>query len=64
MTSGGCTCSTGLTPNAGRAPDARNRLRFDRISQPWLRALVKRWARLRLTSGLAVGTVRQRHQWR
>jgi integrase len=47
----------GLTMNAGKAPDARNHLRFDRITQPWLRVLAKRWARLRLTSGLAVGTV-------
>lgn len=46
----------GLTTNAGK-PNPRNRLRFDRITQPWLRALVKRWSRLRLTSGLAVGTV-------
>jgi len=45
----------GLTANAGnRSP--RTRLRFDRISQPWLRTLVKRWSRLRLSSGLAVGT--------
>lgn len=48
---------TGLTPNPGKSAQPRNRLRFDRITQPWLRALAKRWARLRLTSGLAVGTV-------
>jgi len=47
----------GLTMNAGHLPDARNHLRFDRITQPWLRALGKRWCRLRLSSGLAVGTV-------
>jgi integrase/ferredoxin len=47
----------GLTPNAGKAPDARHHLRLDRLSQPWLRGLAKRWARLRLTSGLAIGTV-------
>jgi hypothetical protein len=47
----------GLTQNAGKNPDARHHLRFDRIAQPWLRPLVKRWARLRLTSGLAIGTV-------
>jgi len=47
----------GLTVNTGKAPDARNHLRFDRITQPWLRGLAKRWARLRLTSGLAIGTV-------
>ena len=28
----------GLTRNAGKAHDARNHLRFDRITQPWLRA--------------------------
>ena len=47
----------GLTLNAGHAPDARNHLRFDRLTQPWLRALAKRWCRQRLSSGLAVGTV-------
>jgi integrase len=47
----------GLTRNAGHAPEARNHLRLDRLSQPWLRALAKRWCRLRLSSGLAVGTV-------
>jgi integrase len=31
----------------------RKRLRFDRITQPWLRQLGKRWVRLRLTSGLS-----------
>lgn len=46
----------GLTANAGK-PNPRNRLRFDRIAQPWLRVLVKRWSRLRLSSGLAIGTV-------
>ena len=46
----------GLTLNAGKSA-SRQRMRFDRISQPWLRTLVKRWARLRLSSGLAVGTV-------
>jgi hypothetical protein len=48
---------TRLTPNSGKAAGARNHLRFDRVTQPRLRDLVKRWARLRLTSGLAVGTV-------
>ncbi len=33
------------------------RLRFDRIAQPWLRALVKRWARWRLSAGLGVHQV-------
>lgn len=46
----------GLTANAGKSY-SRHRLRFDRISQPWLRMLVKRWSRLRLSSGLAFGTV-------
>jgi len=47
----------GLTLNAGRRPDARNHLRFDRLAQPWMRELAKRWCRLRLSSGLSVGTV-------
>jgi integrase len=46
----------GLTPNAAN-PNPRNRIRFDRIAQPWLRPLVKRWSRLRLSSGLTIGTV-------
>jgi len=46
----------GLTLNSGKGP-SRDRLRFDRIAQPWLRERAKRWARLRLSSGLAVGTV-------
>ncbi|MGH3628922.1 MAG: hypothetical protein ACRDRL_15990, partial [Sciscionella sp.] len=37
----------GLTTNPSK-PRPRNNLRFDRIAQPWLRALVKRWIRLRL----------------
>jgi integrase len=47
----------GLTINPGKAPHPRIHLRFDRITQPWLRACAKRWARLRLSSGLTVGTV-------
>ena len=31
----------------------RTHLRFDRIAQPWLRALAKRWSRLRLSSGIS-----------
>ena len=31
--------------------------RFDTIDQPWLRAAVKRWARLRLGSGKTFGSV-------
>jgi integrase len=33
-------------------PNAR--LRFDRVPQPWLKALAKRWLRLRLSNGLSV----------
>lgn len=47
----------GITTPAGR-PCPRARLRFDRISQPWLRELGKRWTRLRLTSGLSIGAAR------
>lgn len=47
---------SGLTLNPGKS-GSRHRLRFDQIAQPWLRVLVKRWSRLRLSSGLAVGTV-------
>ena len=31
----------------------RQRLRFDRIPQPWLKQLVKRWARWRISTGLS-----------
>lgn len=34
-----------------------HQIRFDTIAQPWLRAPVKRWARLRLGSGKTFGTV-------
>ncbi|MFF7988015.1 hypothetical protein ACFZDK_55015 [Streptomyces sp. NPDC007901] len=43
----------GITTPAGR-PCPRARLRFDRIPQPWLRELGKRWTKLRLTSGLGL----------
>ncbi len=33
-------------------------LRFDRIPQPWLRELAKRWVRWRLTTGQTLGTAR------
>jgi hypothetical protein len=46
-----------LTLNAGKTPHSRINLRFDRLTQPWLRTLAKRWARLWLSSGLAVATV-------
>jgi len=47
----------GVTVPAGR-PCPRAHLRFDRITQPWLRELAKRWTRLRLTSGLSIGATR------
>ena len=47
----------GLVLNPGKPANSRIRLRFDRLAQPWLRDLSKRWARLRLSSGLSVGTV-------
>ena len=47
----------GLTRSPGKRPHARMHLRFDRLAQPWLRTLAKRWARLRLCSGLSAGTV-------
>ena len=34
--------------------DGRRTLQFDRITQPWLRELAKRWVRLRLSSGLGL----------
>jgi hypothetical protein len=47
----------GITTPAGR-PCPHARLRFDRIAQPWLRELAKRWTRLRLVSGLSIGAAR------
>ena len=47
----------GIAAPAGR-PCPRARLRFDRITHPWLRDLGKRWTRLRLTSGLSIGAAR------
>jgi integrase len=47
----------GLTGNPGKAPHPRAHLRFDRIGQPWLKTLAKRWTRLRLTCGLTICTV-------
>ena len=47
----------GLVLNPGKPANSRIRLRFDRLAQPWLRDLSKRWTRLRLSSGLSVGTV-------
>ena len=45
----------GLTFNSGRS-SARGTLRFDRIAQPWLKDLGKRWVRLRLVRGLSIAT--------
>jgi integrase len=45
----------GLTLNSGRMA-TRGCLRFDQVSQPWLRDLGKRWVRLRLCSGLSAAT--------
>jgi hypothetical protein len=45
----------GLTFNSGRS-SARGTLRFDRIDQPWLKDLGKRWVRLRIVSGLSIAT--------
>ena len=47
----------GVAAPAGR-PCPRARLRFERITQLWLRDLGKRWTRLRLTSGLSIGAAR------
>jgi len=47
----------GLTHNPGKAVHTRLHLRFDRLAQPWLRALAKRWARWRLSTGLTTTTV-------
>jgi len=45
----------GITTGHGQLVP-RRRLRFDRVSQPWLRQLGKRWVRLRLSSGLSVAS--------
>jgi integrase len=45
----------GVKHTPGR-PGARIRLRFDRIAQPWLKDLGKRWVRYRLASGLSAAT--------
>ena len=37
----------------------RQRLRFDRIPQPWLKQLVKRWARWRISTGLCLEASRR-----
>jgi integrase len=46
----------GLVFTAGQTRE-HARLRFDRITPPWLRSLAKRWIRLRLAAGLNVETV-------
>jgi site-specific recombinase XerD len=47
----------GITAPSGR-PCPHARLRFDRITQPWLRELGKRWTRLRLTCGLSIAAAK------
>ena len=47
----------GVELGPGR-PTERVHLRFDRITQPWLRELGKRWLRLRLSSGLSATTAK------
>ena len=56
-TCGGWT-SYPVSPRPPAAPAPAARLRFDRITQLWLRDLGKRWTRLRLTSGLSIGAAR------
>jgi len=46
----------GLTLTAGQTREHAH-LRFDRITQPWLQELAKRWIRLRLSSGRNVETI-------
>jgi len=45
----------GLKTHPGKS--SRQTVDFTRIAQPWLRPLAKRWARLRLASGLSTATV-------
>jgi integrase len=45
----------GITTSDGQ-PCPRRKLRFDRVTQPWLRQLGKRWVRLRLSSGLSIAS--------
>jgi site-specific recombinase XerD len=47
----------GIAAPSGR-PCPRARLRFDRITQPWLRDLGKRWMRLRLAAGLSIAAAK------
>src|SRR5712692_2380460 len=47
----------GIAAPPGR-PCPRARLRFDRITQPWLREPGKRWMRLRLASGLSIAAAK------
>ena len=39
--------------------EGRHRLRFDRIPQPWLRELAKRWIRWRISTGLCLDVCRR-----
>ena len=41
-------------------PQARTaQLRFDKVTQPWLRALVKQWIRARMTTGVSMSAIGQ-----
>jgi integrase len=50
-------CDVWLLRRLGYPRGGPARLRFDRIGQPWLRELAKRWARWRLSAGLSIHQV-------
>lgn len=47
-----------LLPSADADSEHRGWLRFDGISQPWLREAAKRWTRTRLLAGTTFGSMR------
>ncbi len=47
-----------LLPSADAQSEHRGSLRFDRITQPWLREAAKRWTRARLLAGTTFGSMR------
>jgi integrase len=47
----------GLRAATGSGAVPRNQVRFESITQPWLKDLTKRWARLRLSTGRTIHTV-------
>ncbi len=47
-----------LLPSADADSEHRGWLRFDGISQPWLREAAKRWSRTRLLAGTTFGSMR------